>query len=190
MRPRCWHLALVQTGMRFIHIRAVGLHTNAFVYLKLVAEQFRVATEGLVASKFNFNSDKEERAGSRPRSPPTFRLLGRRRPTLERVVCHLRQCKARVLLECETIVEYPNVAEERRATLGLRLTRGLSYKASGAVRSLFSDFDPLTKDGDTKLVAAVLEKLGKAEVLRKRQKFDDLFKRSARRHGQDVTDHT
>ena len=50
---------------------------------------------------------------------------------------HLKQYRARVRLEYEAILGDSDWANERRATLGLRLTRGLTLKAWEAVESLF-----------------------------------------------------
>ena len=86
----------------------------------------------------------------------------------------LRQYKARVRPEYETIVGDSDTAMARRSTLGLHF---------------FTDLDPIKKDGGHKLVVAALETLDKLEVLRKQQKFDDI-KRSVRRCGPDVTDNS
>ena len=101
---------------------------------------------------------------------------------------HLRQCKAHVRPVYETMVYDSDIAMERSSTLGLRLTGGLSHKASNAVEPSTSDLDPLKKNGGHNLLVAAMEKLVKAEALRTQQKFDDIFKRrSARRHGQHET---
>ena len=102
---------------------------------------------------------------------------------------HLKQYRARVRLEYESILGDTDWAKERRATLGMRLTRGLTHKAWEAVESVLEDVAPLKQDGGHKLVLTALEKMDKAEVLRKQQKFDDFFKRSTRRHGQEMGDY-
>ena len=102
---------------------------------------------------------------------------------------HLRQYKARVRLEYEAIIGDTDWAKEKRASLGVRLTRGLTGKAWDAIDGLLGNLDPLKVDGGHKLVVAMLDKLDKAEVLQKQQRFDDFFKRSARRYGQDMSDY-
>ena len=65
--------------MLLIHICTVGLDTCSVADLKLVAEQFRVTAEVLIAAEFTFNQHLWERAGSRLRSRPTSRILRRPR---------------------------------------------------------------------------------------------------------------
>ena len=102
---------------------------------------------------------------------------------------HLRQYKARVRLEHETLSGDSDYAKEKRANFGPRLTRGLTGKAWDAIDHLLLDLEPLKQDGGHRLVISALDKLDKAEVLQKQQRFDDFFKRSVRRHGQEITDY-
>ena len=46
---------------------------------------------------------------------------------------HLKQYKARGTIEYEGVIGDGEEAQRKRATLGLRLTRGLTFKAWGAV---------------------------------------------------------
>ena len=101
----------------------------------------------------------------------------------------MKQYKQRVRLEYEAIIGDNDWANSQRATLGLRLTRGLSGRAWDAVESLLEDLTKLKTEGGHKLVITALEKLDKAEVLRKQNKFDEFFKRSLRRHGQEMQEY-
>ena len=102
---------------------------------------------------------------------------------------HLREYKARVRLEYEALTGDSDYAREKRASFGLRLTRGLTGKAWDAIDHLLVDLDPLKVDGGHRLVVAALDKLDKAEVLQKQQRFDDFFKRCTRKHGQGIADY-
>jgi hypothetical protein len=101
----------------------------------------------------------------------------------------LKQYKARVTIEYEITIGDSEVAQERRQNLALRLTRGLTGKAWDIVEPLLADLTNLKKDGGHKLVLASLDILDKESVLKKRDKFDDFFKRSCRRTGQDMGDY-
>ena len=102
---------------------------------------------------------------------------------------YLKQYKARVLIEYETTMGDSEVADERRQNLALRLTRGLTGKAWDIVEPLLEDLVNLKKDKGHLLVLAALDTLDKEAVLKKQEKFDDFFKRSWRRTGQDMADY-
>ena len=97
---------------------------------------------------------------------------------------YLKQYKARVLIEYETTIGDSEVAVERRQNLALRLTRGLTGKAWDIVEPVL-----VKKDKGHLLVLAALDTLDKEAVLKKQEKFDDFFKRSWRRTGQDMADY-
>ena len=127
-----------------------------------MVERYRVTTEFFIVPEFNFNDAVEKRAGRDHQRRLAFLLPGRksRHPTLER---RLRQYKAGVRLDYETIVRDCDIAKERRSSFGLRLMQGLSYEAWDAVEPLFSEVDPQKKDGGHHLLlAAALEKLDEA----------------------------
>ena len=102
---------------------------------------------------------------------------------------YMKQYKQRVGLEFEAIVGENDWAKAQKNTLGLRLTRGLSGRAWDAVEALLEDLGKLKTEGGHVLVIAALEKLDKAEILRKQSKFDEFFKRSLRKHGQDMQEY-
>ena len=102
---------------------------------------------------------------------------------------YMKQYRQRVGLEYEAIFGDTDWAKSQRATLGLRMTRGLTGRAWDAVEPLLADLEALKVDGGHKAVIAALEKLDKAEILRKQSKFDDFFKRSLRRHGQEMQEY-
>ena len=102
---------------------------------------------------------------------------------------HLKQYKARVTIEYEGVIGDNEEAQRKRATLGLRLTRGLTFKAWDAVEPLLEQIEDLKKDGGHLLVVAALERLDKEEVVRKQAKFDTFFERSWRRTGQEMSDY-
>ena len=102
---------------------------------------------------------------------------------------HLKQYKSRVLVEYESVIGTGEEAQKKKASLGLRLTRGLTYKAWDAVEPLLDKVEDLKKDGGHKLVVAALERLGKEEGGRKQAKLDTFFERSWRRTGQEMADY-
>ena len=102
---------------------------------------------------------------------------------------YLKQYRARVNIEFETQGGDSEVAKERRANLALRLTRGLTGKAWDIVEPLMEQMDQLKVEGGHKLVLIALDTLDKEAVLKKQEKFDDFFKRSWRRQGQEIGDY-
>ena len=102
---------------------------------------------------------------------------------------YLKQYKSRVLIEYETTVGDSEVAKECRVNLALRLTRGLTGKAWDIVEPLLQDLEKLKVEGGHKLVLLSLDTLDKEAVLKKQEKFDDFFKRSWRRQGQEIGDY-
>ena len=54
---------------------------------------------------------------------------------------HLKQYKARVTIEYEGVIGDNEEAQRKRATLGLRLTRGLTFKAWGVVEPLLEQIE-------------------------------------------------
>ena len=101
----------------------------------------------------------------------------------------LKQYKSRVMVERASDVGTSDIVKEKHQTLGLRLTRGLTVKAWRAVEPLLADLSKLTADGGPDLVIKALEGLDKEEVIRKQFKFDDFFKRSSRRHGEEMAEY-
>ena len=101
----------------------------------------------------------------------------------------LKQYKARVSVEFEANCGTTDQAKERRATMALRLTRGLTGKAWDLVEPLLADMGKLKTEGGHKLIVAALDTLDKEAVLRKQEKFDDFFKRSWRKPGQEMADY-
>ena len=102
---------------------------------------------------------------------------------------HLKQYKTRVLVEYESLIGESDHVKEKRASLGLRLTRGLTDKAWDIVEPLLDDMAALKVDGGHRLVTAALDRLTKEVVLQKQEKFEDFFKKSWRRYGQDVAEY-
>ena len=101
----------------------------------------------------------------------------------------LREYKKRVLIEFNTQSATTDAGKEKRANLGLRLTRGLSGKAWKMVEPLLEDMVPLTQTGGHELIILALEKLDKVAIVRKQQKFDDFFKRSRRKRGMEIKEY-
>ena len=102
---------------------------------------------------------------------------------------HLKQYKTRVLVEYESLIGESDHVKEKRASLGLRLTRGLTDKAWDIVEPLLDDMAALNVDGGHRLVTAALDRLTKEVVRQKQEKFEDFFKKSWRRYGQDVAEY-
>ena len=98
----------------------------------------------------------------------------------------LRQYRLRVGIEFETTMGESEGAKEKRATLGLRLTRGLTGRAWTVVEPLLVDMKSLKTEGGHNLILKNLETLDKEEVVRKQMKFDEFFKRSFRKRGTDM----
>ena len=101
----------------------------------------------------------------------------------------LREYRMRVLVEYSTQSSTTDAGKEKRANLGLRLTRGLTGRAWKAVEPLLDDMEALTKDGSHKKIIEALDGLDKVAVVRKQQKFDDFFKRSRRKRGQEIVEY-
>ncbi|CAK0848557.1 unnamed protein product, partial [Prorocentrum cordatum] len=66
---------------------------------------------------------------------------------------------------------------------------GLTGRAWKAVEPLLDDLASLTQDGSHQKVIEALDGLDKVAVVRKQQKFDDFFKRSRRRRGQEIVEY-
>ncbi|CAK0852123.1 unnamed protein product [Prorocentrum cordatum] len=101
----------------------------------------------------------------------------------------LREYRMRVMIEYSTQSSSTEAGKEKRANLGLRLTRGLTGRAWKAVEPLLDDMASLTQDGSHQKIIEALDGLDKVAVVRKQQKFDDFFKRSRRRRGQEIVEY-
>ena len=104
-------------------------------------------------------------------------------------VALLREYRMRVAVEYSSQSVTTELGKEKRANLGLRLTRGLTGRAWRAVEPLLQNMEALSKDGGHTLIIDALEALDKVAVARKQQKFDDFFKRSRRRRGQEIIEY-
>lgn len=104
-------------------------------------------------------------------------------------VKYLKQYRTRAMVEYESYIGTSEAVREKKASFGLRLTRGLSGKAWDVVEPLLDDLAALKVDGGHMLVIAALDRLDKEAVIRKQEKFDDFFKRSWRRNGQEMGDY-
>ncbi|CAK0789613.1 unnamed protein product [Prorocentrum cordatum] len=101
----------------------------------------------------------------------------------------LREYRMRVMVEYSTQSSATEAGREKRANLGLRPTRGLAGRAWKAVEPLLDDTTALTQDGSHQRIIEALDRLDKVAVVRKQQKFDDFFKRSRRKRGQDIVEY-
>ncbi|CAK0861813.1 unnamed protein product [Prorocentrum cordatum] len=101
----------------------------------------------------------------------------------------LREYRMRQMIEYSTQSSTTEAGREKRANLGLRLTRGLTGPAWKAVEPLLDDMAALTEDGSHQRIIEALDGLDKVAVVRKQQKFDDFFKRSRRRRGQEIVEY-
>ncbi len=82
----------------------------------------------------------------------------------------VKQYRARVLVEYETNIGDAEVVKERRASLALRLTGGLSGKAWDIIEPLLADLAPMKVYGAHRLALAALNTLDKEAVLTKPRK--------------------
>ncbi|CAK0817009.1 unnamed protein product [Prorocentrum cordatum] len=98
----------------------------------------------------------------------------------------LREYRMRVMIEPST---QSSTGREKRANLGLRLTRGITGRAWEAVESLLDDMTALTQEGSHQKIIEALYGLGKVAVVRMQQKFDDFFKKSRRKRGQEIVEY-
>ena len=98
----------------------------------------------------------------------------------------LRQYRLRVGIEYETWSGDSDLAADKRASLGLRLTRGLTGRAWTVVEPLLVNMSDLKVDTGHRLILKALESLDKEEVVRKQMKFDEFFKKSFRKRGTDM----
>ncbi|CAK0841114.1 unnamed protein product [Prorocentrum cordatum] len=101
----------------------------------------------------------------------------------------LREYRMRAMVEYSTQSSTTEAGKEKRANLGLRLTRGLTGRSWKAAEPLLDDMESLTQDGSHQRIIEALDGLDKVAVVRKQQKFDDFFKRSRRKRGQEIVEH-
>ena len=94
---------------------------------------------------------------------------------------HMRQYKACVRLEYETVVRDSDIVKEKRDKTGTPTHERMTHRTWHALERPFVNFDLPATDGGQKFVVAALEKLDKAML-------DDIDKRRASRRVQDVTD--